>query len=192
MHKTELTLILLLLIFLNGIQKIQAQDVDVYQHQKNSNFILPEIPANMTYKEFEILSTDLRMQDMMIAMIFPGHIHFKIKEKKTAYYILGSRLLGYAGWTYLSLTDNSLTGIVIEDNIGIDNDITTGDYIVAYGSLMLIVGSYLYDWIHGKYILDEKQNAIRYKYAKKKVKFGLGNIKIKRINYPALALTYNF
>ncbi len=188
MHKTVFIFILISL----GIKITVAQDVDIYQHQKNTNFVFPDIPKEMSLREFEILSTDLRMQDIMIAAVFPGHIHFKIKEKKTGYYILGSRLLGYAGWIYLSLSDNSLTGIIIDDNIGIDSNITTGDYIIAYGSLLVIAGSYLFDWIHGKYLLDKKQNAIRYKYAKRKVKIGLRNIKIDRWNYPGLALTYNF
>jgi len=183
---------LMVLVIITGFQIIQAQDVDIYRHQKNSNFNFPDIPENMTIKEFEILSTELRVQDMMMAAVFPGHVHFKIKEKKTGYYILGARVIGYAGWAYLSLGDNSLSGIVIEDNLGVDNKISTKEYVLAYGSLALILGSYFFDWIHGKYILDKKQNAIRYKYAKKKLKLGLGNLRINRQNYPGLALTYNF
>jgi len=169
-----------------------AQDLDIYKHQKNSNFQLPDIPKDMSYEEFKILSTDLRMQDMMMAMVLPGHIHFKIDEKKTGFYLLVARTVGFAGWAYLSLTDDSLTDIIFYDTTGLQTNISTGEFIVAYGSLVLVIGSYLYDWIHGKYVLEHKQNKIRYKYAKRKVQLGLSNIKVDHLNYPGLAVTFNF
>ena len=175
-----------------GVMFVSGQDLDIYKHQKNSNFDLPAIPKEMTYEEFKILSTDLRMQDMMMATILPGHIHFKIGEKKAGYYILGTRSLGYLGWVYLSITDKSLTNIVLLDNAGLGESISTSDLIVAYGSLVLIVGSYLYDWIHGKYRLDDKQNRIRYKYARKKVQLGLNIIKSDKYQYPGIGIAYNF
>ena len=175
-----------------GIVFVSGQDLDIYKHQKNSNFNLPAIPKGMTYEEFKILSTDLRMQDMMIATILPGHIHFKIGEKKIGYYVVGARALGYLAWGYLSLNNKSLTKIILTDTAGIENEISTGDLIVAYTSLSLIVGSYLYDWIHGRYLLDGKQNRIRYKYARKKIQLGLNIIKTDRYQYPGIGLTYNF
>jgi len=167
---------------------VQAQDVDIYKHQKNSNFNLPDIPAGMTYEEFKTLSTDLRMQDMAMAVVLPGHIHFKIGEKKTGYYLLSARLLGYMGWTYLALSDESLSDIIIKDNLDVGSDVSTGETIVAYGSIALMLGTYLYDWIHGKYKLDNKQNNIRYKYAKQKLRLSLSEIKQNKKIYPALAL----
>jgi len=180
-----------LLIFLS-LGWSYGQDLDIYKHQKNSNFEIPDIPKEMTYKEFKILSTDLRMQDMVIAAILPGHVHFKIGEKKTGYYILGARSLGYLGLIYLSAVDKSWSKIILLDNIGLDQSISTGDIIVTYGSLMLILGSYLYDWIHGKYVLDDKQNRIRYKYAQKKLQLSFNLIRSARFQYPAVGLIYNF
>ncbi len=183
--------IFFLLIFsVSGI--ISGQDLDIYKHQKNSNFELPAIPKDMTYEEFKILSTDLRMQDMMIATILPGHIHFKIGEKKKGYYILGARSIGYLSWIYLSVSNKSLTRIILLDNAGLDKTLNTQDVIVAYGSVVLIIGSYLYDWIHGRYVLDDKQNRIRYKYARKKLQFGMNIIKTPGYQYPGLQLTFNF
>jgi len=181
--------IIFILFFISGISI--AQDLDVYKHQKNSNFQWPDIPKDMSFEEFEILSVDLRMQDMMIAAILPGHVHFKIKENKTAYYILGTRSLGYLGCIYLAAVDQPITDVVISDTAGFDTNITTGEYIVAYGSLVLIVGSYLYDWIHGKYLLDQKQNQIRYKYARK-LSLNFSDIKIDNKYYPGITLSYNF
>ena len=179
-------------LFVIGYGFSTGQDLDIFKHQINSNFELPAIPKEMTYEEFKILSTDLRMQDMMIATIFPGHIHFKIGEKKKGYYILGTRSLGYLGWVYLSISNKSLARIIILDNAGLDKALNPGDVLVAYGSLALIIGSYLYDWIHGKYKLDEKQTRIRYKYAPKRLQFGLNIIKTPRFQYPGLNLTYKF
>ncbi len=169
-----------------------AQDLDVYKVKKNSNFELPDIPKDMTFQEFELLSTNLRMQDMVIAAVLPGHVHFKIKEKKAGYYLLGTRSLGYAGWAYLSIKEESLLNMLFLPGYNYLYNISTGDKIVAYTSVVLIVGSYLYDWIHGKYILDKKQNKIRYKYAKKRTQIGLSSIRINHKDYPALALTYSF
>ena len=181
-------LILLLLISF----KLSAQDLDIYKVKKNSNFELPNIPKGMTYDEFKILSTNLRMQDMAIAIVLPGHAHFKIGEKKKGYYILGVRSLGYAAWGYLALNNKSLTTVIAEDQLDYNGEISATDTIVAYSSVLLMVGSYLYDWIHAKYMLDSKQNSIRYKYAKKKVQVGISSMQFNQKYYPSLALTYNF
>ncbi len=181
---------IILLLFSFGMS---AQDLDIYNLKKNSNFNLPDIPKDMTYDEFEILSTNLRIQDMAIAIVLPGHVHFKINEKKQGYYILGARGLGYAGWAYLSTTESSLLGTIASDATGISNGKPdTGDQIVAYTSLTLIVGSYLYDWIHGKYMLDRKQNKIRYKYAMKKARLGVSSINLDGKIYPSLSFNYKF
>ena len=183
----------IIFIFFLGLTWSNAQDLDVYKVDKNSNFDIPNIPVGMTYQEFKTLSTNLRMQDMLVGMVLPGHVHFKIGEKKTGYYILGTRSLGYAIWGYMALKDESVLNIVFFDKLNFVNKTGTGDKIAAYSSVVLIVGSYLYDWIHGRYVLDEKQDSIRYKYAKKKTKVGvtaiqMGNNKI----YPGLAVSYSF
>ena len=181
---------LFLTIFCSGF--ISGQDLDIYKHKKNSNFEIPAIPQEMTYEEFKILSTDLRMQDMMIAVVLPGHVHFKIDEKKTGYYILGARTLGYLGWGYLALTNKSISKIIILDSAGLNNSKNKRDKIIAYSSIAFIISSYLFDWIHGKYMLDNKQNNIRYKYARKKVQLGFNLIQTPRYKYPGLGLTFNF
>ena len=169
-----------------------AQDLDIYKKTDNSKYKIPDISTEMTYEEFKILGTNLRMQDMMIATILPGHVHFKIGEKKTGYYILGTRVLGYGAWAYLALNNKSLFNIVLYDNYTFWDKTSTGDKIVAYTSVVLMVGSYFYDWIHGKYILDDKQSKIRYKYAKKKAKLSFGSINFNNKYYPALSFSYTF
>jgi len=169
-----------------------AQDLDVYKVKKNSNFELPDIAKEMTFQEFELLSTNLRMQDMITAVILPGHVHFKIKEKKIGYYILGARSLGYASWAYLSTNNESLLNILFLPDYNHLYNVSDTETIVAYTATVLIIGSYLYDWIHGRYLLDKKQNSIRYKYAKKRTQIGFSSIRVNHKDYPALALIYNF
>ncbi len=179
-------------IFIFSLTIIQAQDIDIYKKNINTNFQLPAISGKMSYSEFKTLSTNLRMQDMAIAIIFPGHIHFKIGEKKTAYYVLGSRILGYGGMLYMSAKNQSVFKTVIYNNSGIKAKLSSMDKIISYGSILLVGGSYLFDWIHGKYKLEEKQTRIRYKYAKKKLKSGFSLITIDKKLYPGLNFNYTF
>ncbi len=177
-------------IFLLNIFFVKGQDLDIYKKDVNSNFKFPAIPTEMTYGEFKILSTNLRMQDIGIAMIFPGHVHFKIGEQKTGYYIAGARVAGYAGLIYMSAKGQSIYKTIFESSASIE--VSTGDQIISYGSLLLIGGSFLYDWIHGKYILEEKQNQIRYKYSKKRIKTGFSFIRSNQKLYPGIDFKYTF
>ena len=181
------------LLFLISVYvfQIQAQDLDIYKKDINSNFKIPAIPEEMSYMEFKSLSTNIRMQDIGIAMLFPGHIHFKTGEKQTAYYILGARITGYAGLIYMSTKSASAFETVFNNTSGA-GEITTSDKIISYGSLLLIGTSFLYDWIHGKYKLEEKQTKIRYKYARKKWQPGLGFIRLKEKFYPGMNIKYTF
>ncbi len=153
----------LLLVFLT--LSAVAQDVDVYNRTTNDNFRFPERPAAMSFEEFELLSTDLRMQDMMGAALVPGYVHFKIKEKKKGWWLVGIRSVGYMGFAYLSYRNKSALNIVFNPFAKYTDKNYTSDAIVAYTSIFLVAGSFLYDWFHGRWILEHKQNKIRYKYA---------------------------
>ncbi|MBN2638532.1 MAG: hypothetical protein JXR65_05535 [Bacteroidales bacterium] len=156
------TLLIFIIFFVNSLM---AQDLDIYRHSKNSNFKMPHINKGMTYKEFQLLSRDLRMQDMLYAMVVPGYTHFVAQDKKTGYWVLGTRLVGYAGLSYVILkNDFTLTELISGVNVTQDAAFKN-QQIVAYTSLAIILGSYFYDWIHGKWVLKKKQEAIRYKYS---------------------------
>ncbi len=144
---------------------VQAQDVDIYQRQKNDNFDFPERPARMTFEEYELLHTELRMQDMFAAAVVPGYVHFIVKEKKKAWYLVGIRAVGYGGLVYLSLNNKSFFNVLFNPADKYFNKNHTVDAIVAYSSAILIAGGFLYDWIHGRYILHHKQTRIRFKYS---------------------------
>jgi len=144
---------------------VYGQDVDIYQRTQNDRFDFPQRPAGMTFDEYELLSTELRLQDMAAAMVVPGYVHFLIKEKKTGWILVGTRAAGYAGAAYLALNDQSLWRLLFDPV----NRYTDAEYTlhatVAYLSAALIAGSYLYDWIHGRYLLQHKQTQIRFKYS---------------------------
>ncbi len=140
-----------------------AQDFDHYLKNKNDNFYFPDIPDSLSYEEFQILSRDIRMMDMAYSAIIPGYVHFKAKEERTGYYLLGVRLLGYTGLTisYLNLQSNNLNLSDIFDSYSLYNT----EKALFLSSVTIIVSSYLFDWIHGKLQLEKKQEEIRYKYS---------------------------
>ena len=144
---------------------LHAQDVDIYAKRQNDNFNFPRIPAAMTFDEFELLSTHLRMQDMIGAMVVPGFVHFKIKEKKYGWWLVGLRTAGYGGLVYLSYRNKSLMNLLFNPFAKYTDRHYTADMVIAYASLFLIGGSFFYDWFHGRWKLHHKQNKIRYKYA---------------------------
>ena len=134
-----------------------SQDIDFYLKQKNSNFELPQVNGQMSFSEYRLLSHDLRMMDMAYAAIVPGYVHFMAQDNNVGYAVLGVRMAGFATLGYLTyLTDGELTA----DRLGTNTKI-------AYGAVTVIIASYLFDWIHGKYRLEKKQDAIRYKYSVK-------------------------
>jgi len=154
---------ILILILISTSFQGYAQDFDQYLKLKNDNFSFPEIPDSLTYEEFQILSRDIRMMDMAYSAIVPGYVHFKAKEERTGYYLLGARLTGYTGLTisYLNLQANGLSLGDIFDSYSLYNT----EKVLFLSSITIIVSSYLFDWIHGKMQLENKQEDIRYKYS---------------------------
>jgi len=145
---------------------LYGQDMDVYKRDLNDHFKLPQLPDSMTYEEFKTLSTNLRLIDAAEAMIVPGLIHFKVKDKVTGYSLVGARLLGYVGVIYVNINNKDLLGDLFNYEV-LNSDESKSDYYIALGSIGLIAGSYFYDWIHARYLLDKKQQKIRFKYAVK-------------------------
>ncbi|MBN2669034.1 MAG: hypothetical protein JXR60_07380 [Bacteroidales bacterium] len=157
-----------------------AQDFDIYPKQQDDKVKLPVLHESVSLNEFRLLSREVRMMDMAYAAIIPGYVHFKAQEKSKAYTLLTLRSMAYVsiGAVYFSAkskgsalgsywydTGDQLGKIQINDNYSIN----VGDAVLV-GAAIVIVGTYLYDWIHGKYLLEKKQEQIRYKYA---VKFKL-------------------
>ena len=67
-----------------------------------------------------------------------------------------------------------------------------GDLIVGT-SIVIIISTYLYDWIHGKYMLERKQELIRYRYSIK-LKIEENKVSFNNSSSPyslGLALTLN-
>jgi len=152
------------LLFLSVLH-LQAQDVEIYNRQTGDRYHFPSIPRQMTFEEFDLLGTDVRMQDIFAATIVPGYIHFRIYEKKTAWWLVGLRSAGYAGLAYLALNDKSIWLLLFNPAQDRWDPQYGTDISVAYLSAGLIAGTFFYDWIHGRYLLQKKQNRIRYKYA---------------------------
>lgn len=146
--------------------KASAQDMDVFNRNLNDHFSIPQIADSMSFEEFQTLSTNLRLMDAMEAMIVPGLIHFKVKDKTTGWILVGTRLAGYGGLVYVNFHKDGLWSDVFNYQ-ALNSEESKADYYIALASAGLVVGSYLYDWIHGRSLLDKKQQKIRFKYAVK-------------------------
>ncbi len=161
---------LFLLLFTALLLSVRSQDIDIFAKHKNDNFKLPAINGKMSFAEFQLLDRNLRMQDMLYAMIVPGYAHFRAKDKATGYTLAGLRIAGFGAWYYV----HEKTGAGLSDmlkSLGLPDSgkkklFAREKNLLLYSSLV-IVGTYVYDWIHGKYRLEKKQNMIRYKYGLK-------------------------
>jgi len=182
--RTKLFIVFLLL--LNNI--LQAQDFDIYPRLKNDNIEMPKVYENIRLDEYLLLSKNVRMMDMAYSAIVPGYIHFKARDFATGYSLLGARLLGYSGFFIISY-DMKNIGLKVTDFSSLSSYINK-EMGIFVSSITLIVSSYLFDWIHGKYRLEKKQEYIRYKYSIK--------LKMNSMTYnnksltPYVSITYNF
>ena len=187
MNKIKLLSLLILLI----TQNVFGQDFDMYRRTVDDNVKIPKIYENLLLEEYQILTRNIRMMDMAYAMIVPGYVHFKAKENKRGYQILSSRMLGYAGLVIYAKRRENQDRRLLDYISGKDKDVDFNDKVLFSTSLGLVVGSYLYDWIHGKFILEKKQENIKYKYG---IKFKMeDNLSLNFNNpTPGIAITLNF
>lgn len=180
MKKFAFFSILILLIL-----KSYAQDIDFYHKNQNDNFSFQNLPNDMSFEEYDLLASNFRMQDMIFSAIVPGYVHFKAKDKITAYSILAVQTVSAATFAYQAYWINSQVDSFKLFQPNLQDDLKTNSFIM--GTALFSMGSaYLFDVIHGKYRLLKKQNAIRYKYSMK-ASFS-SNYFLNQANY----LSYNF
>jgi len=102
---------------------------------------------------------------MMYAMVVPGYVHFYANENKYGYSILATRTVAYGGLAYMALTDRISLSLNKNPKLTFkEDDIPKTDIYITYGAIGVILSTYIYDWIHGQYILKKKKENIRYKY----------------------------
>lgn len=182
---------LLFTLLLLSFQNILGQDFDVYKRTVDDKIKITGIYENMLLEEYQILSRDMRMMDMSYAMIIPGYIHFKAKENRRGYQLLSARILGYTGLIIYSKRRANQSKRLLDYLSRKDKDIDFNDKLLFSTSLGLVVSSYLYDWIHGKYILEKKQENIKYKYG---IKFKMEeNLSFSsNESTPSISISLNF
>ncbi len=180
------------LLFLSIPLSIFAQDLDLYHINQDDKLKMQPIPEGMTYDEFHLLSTNLRMKDMLYAMIVPGYVHYQADEKRTAAWMFGMRMSGFAGLGYISLTYKSIFERSVlnltEPELSVQQEKL--NTVITTTSLVLIFGTYFYDWIHGQYKLTHKQDMIRYKFGLKMKMENLQSFQPQQI--PSLSLSIRF
>ncbi len=148
------------LLFMVGIfcvvAPLFAQDVELFHRYQDDKLVMPVLPSGMTFDEFQILDRNIRLMDMAAGVAFPGYISFKAKEETAAYIAIGIRAVGYAGVLYELYQYNDI------GSARMFNDQT--DRNIGYITAGMLISSFLFDWIYGKTSLEEKQEAIRFKY----------------------------
>lgn len=184
---------LIFLFFLTFPMWLWAQDFDIYKRITDDKVKIPAVYSSTELNEFQLLSRDARMMDMAYAMIVPGYVHFKAKEPKAGYYLLTGRLIGFAGvaYSYYKLEEHGETIFSNLDNNPEVPEIKTYKYIGA-ASVALVFFTYFYDWIHGKVVLEKKQEIIRYKYGFKLQMEGTGGVSLHKRVYPSFGVSYSF
>lgn len=100
-------------------------------------------------------------------------MHFQVREYETAYTLLTIRLAGYAAVAYVAYDASRYvdTGSWFDfDNYDDIPELKNKSKLYSatfVTGMAFIFGSYLFDWIHGRYRLQHKQDLIRYKYSMK-------------------------
>ena len=182
---------LIFLVFILGVQ-MTAQDIDLYKKDRNDNYKLPKIDKNMSSDEFMLLSENIRMKHMLYAAVVPGYIHFRIKEKNKGYWLLGIRSAAYATMGFVLFDGkNDFFRLNLNDLSEEDLNKAKSSQNIFYTALSVAAATYAYDVIHGDWVLHQKQERIRYKYALK-ARVSTTSFYPDSKHYPAMALTLNF
>ncbi len=161
---------LLIFTLIIAISNTYGQDFDTYLKKKNENYTMPKISPQMSFQDFHLLSQNFRMQDMMSGILVPGLVHFKAQDYPLAWSLVGIRSASYTGLLYeylryQQLAINADTSFFRTLFIDQNSTIRRSDAVITTLSIVGIVGTYLFDMIHGSFILHKRQEAIRYKYS---------------------------
>ncbi len=153
---------------------------------------LHPIPEEMTFEEYQDMNRQITTGLLLTAIPIPGMLHSYANELKTAKrirYVFGGGVLsiflglisqeedGYRVSEYNTFQDLNSNKIYEMIPTGQFNGETTYEYralekeysggtgflILGFGA---IVGSYIYDYIHGIKIIEHKRARVRYKYGK--------------------------
>ena len=135
-----------------------SQDIELFHRTMDDRLLMPMLPLDMSFDEFQLLSRDIKLMDMAAASAFPGYISFKAKENTAAYISIAVRAVGYIGAAYELYRYDQIGGVKLA--------LSDTDQKIGYTTIGILVSSYLFDWIYGKTMLEKKQEAIRYKYRK--------------------------
>ncbi len=135
-----------------------SQDIELFHRTMDDRLLMPMLPTDMTFAEFQILSRDVKLMDMAAAAALPGYISFKAKENTAAYVSMAVRAVGCIGAFYELYRYDQIGGVEL-----VTNDM---DRNIGYATMGILASSYFFDWIYGKIMLTKKQEAIRYKYRK--------------------------
>lgn len=155
---------ILSVVFTLSAAWLTAQDFSIFHRYESDRLVFDGVPAEMSFNEYQLLSRDIRMIDIGYAMVVPGFTHFKAQEPVYAWSILG---VDAVAATVLAVQLNTLqqAGLTYAEAQALNGYQRERQLIGA--SATVIFTAFLFDHIHGKWRLERKQEAIRYKYQPK-------------------------
>ncbi|MEY2962880.1 MAG: hypothetical protein RL754_141 [Bacteroidota bacterium] len=142
----------------------QAQDVSIFHRYEADRLKLEPIPSGMTLEEYQLLSRDIRMIDIGYAMAVPGYTHFKAQETKLGYAVLAVDLVS-AGVIAMNVRTISNSGLTIAQ--AQSTGLYASERAAINAGALMIFGAFAFDHIHGKWALERKHEALKYRYSGK-------------------------
>ena len=182
---------------------------------------LTPVPADMTFEEYRDMNRRLTIGLALTAIPIPGLIHDYAGEKKTAKRIrrvaLGSVGLIIAGialadedkgaWEKTShevyvvgegddemryeMIPTYMTGDSVHYDLKLLKRERGGGGLLIILGVGLLVADVIYDVYHGVKIIEEKRDAVRFKYGKQ-LNFSYAPEMNLKNNYAGVKMTYNF
>jgi len=187
----KIRLIFLVIVFFVG--NLDAQ-ISITQEKYNALREIQSIPEGMTYDEFLKIQRNLDWSKLFIASVVPGYIHFYLDHPKTAWAILGARVIGYGLMTYAIVDQYDLLNNVPQDfiNAADKQHRQNNNAIIFTAGAFLNIAGLFYDWAAGAIIFESDRNYIYFKYGldpERRKKFGLSYN--NEYNFPAFTFRLN-
>ena len=150
--------IISLYLLLFSLAAVQAQPVKIQREP------IPDIPPEMTFKEYQQLVRELDWKRIGLSALVPGYIHLYAEKRKLAYTIAGIRGCGMvlssgALWRqwYEAKTFQFVRGGHWEAN-----------FTAFMVGMMLNAVGFAFDWAHGDWIIEKERTLVQYKYGLRK------------------------
>ncbi len=142
------------------------------QLEKNPVAEIPDLPPEMTFKEYQQLVRDVNWKRIGLSVLVPGYIHFYADKKRIAYSVAGTRAFGMllsAGALFRQWHETKTFQFVRGGH-------WEGNLTAFMMGMMVNMAGFAFDWAHGDWIVEKERTLVQYKYGLRK---GLENVRFR-------------